>query len=418
MRWYLGNHGGGKMALQPGTVTLIGSGEMAPSMAKVHRAVRARVDGVIRPAFVDTPAGFETNVAAVAAKAVAYIERHVGAPCEVVSFRSAETATRADVDVAVGQLRRANYIFAGPGSPTYAVRNWVGTPVLDAIGERLRAGAHLVFASAASIAVGKEALPVYEIYKAGAPPHWIRGVDLLAPYGLQLAVVPHWDNAEGSGYDTRRCYIGEERFSELAHLLDPATTVLGIDEHTACTVDLAARECVVIGGGGVTVIQRGSERRLAAGERFSFDVVQGEAAAAKQPPVPQETAAPAARLLTHLTSAGARNGDGGKVSHSAASVFTLATAIEEAADQQVDSGLLAEARELLAQLLTDWGREARGAADPERADVGPFVDLLIEVRRKLRESGEWELADLIRDRLMMLGIVLQDGRAETAWKRA
>jgi cysteinyl-tRNA synthetase len=37
-----------------------------------------------------------------------------------------------------------------------------------------------------------------------------------------------------------------------------------------------------------------------------------------------------------------------------------------------------------------------------------FVDLLLDVRRKLRDLKQWTLADEIRDRLAELGVVVED----------
>ena len=45
----------------PGTITLIGSGKMLPSIGKVHRAVMSRISGSVRAAFLDAPAGFELS---------------------------------------------------------------------------------------------------------------------------------------------------------------------------------------------------------------------------------------------------------------------------------------------------------------------------------------------------------------------
>jgi cysteinyl-tRNA synthetase len=49
--------------------------------------------------------------------------------------------------------------------------------------------------------------------------------------------------------------------------------------------------------------------------------------------------------------------------------------------------------------------------------IDPFVDLLLDVRRQLRESRQWALSDEIRDRLAALGVVVEDkpGGAST-WR--
>ncbi len=280
-------------AAQPGTLTLIGSGEMTPSMTRVHRAVMARITGPVRPAFLDTPAGFQLNADQLAAKAVAYFRRHFDLPLSVASFKAADTATPAETEKAVKTLRQANYLFAGPGSPTYTVRHWRDTPILDALRQRLAAGAHLAFASAAAIAVGRYALPVYEIYKVGEPPRWVDGLDLLGPYGLALVIVPHWNNAEGGTHDTHYCFMGEPRWRQLEAALPSEAVVLGIDEHTACTLDLAQGQARVMGVGGVTVRRGGRERRFPAGSALSLaQLTGGDWSPGEPPPADQAETSP------------------------------------------------------------------------------------------------------------------------------
>jgi len=261
-------------SFSPGTITLIGSGEMSASMSKVHSAVMSRIAGPVRAVFLDTPAGFELNADQISAKAVQYFEKRFDVNLAVASFKAA-AVTPAEIEDALGKLQRANYIFAGPGSPTYAIRNWSNTPILEAMAQRLASGAHLVFASAAAIAMGCHALPVYEIYKVGEEPHWVEGLNLLGPYGLELAIVTHWNNAEGGTYDTRYCFMGEPRLRILEESLPDSASILGIDEHTACIVDLSKRECLVIGVGQVNIRRRGREVTHAAGTVFELDQLKG-----------------------------------------------------------------------------------------------------------------------------------------------
>ena len=94
-------------------------------------------------------------------------------------------------------------------------------------------------------------MPVYEIYKVGAAPHWLNGLDILAMTGLRGAIIPHYDNAEGGNYDTRYCYLGEQRLIELEDQLPEGTGILGIDEHTAAIIDLEGQTLSVLGKGHV-----------------------------------------------------------------------------------------------------------------------------------------------------------------------
>ena len=58
------------------------------------------------------------------------------------------------------------------------------------------------------------------------------------------------------------------------------------------------------------------------------------------------------------------------------------------------------------------GAQAAGAGiEPE------LIRTLIEIRQDLRREKQWQLADGVRRRLSDLGIVLEDKRGETTWKR-
>jgi cysteinyl-tRNA synthetase len=98
-------------------------------------------------------------------------------------------------------------------------------------------------------------------------------------------------------------------------------------------------------------------------------------------------------------------------------LFELVRAINQArADGATDAELAAAQgvlRELggvlgLRLLAADAGGKAQAAA--------PFIDLLIEVRRELRQQKLWALSDLVRDRLAELGVVLEDSKEGTGWR--
>ncbi|MBA3361129.1 MAG: hypothetical protein H0T94_06660 [Acidimicrobiia bacterium] len=99
----------------------------------------------------------------------------------------------------------------------------------------------MVMASAAAVTLGARSIPVYEIYKVGDDPVWFDGLDVLASYGLSVAVVPHWNNREGGFHDTSHCFIGVKRFRQLVADLPAEISVLGIDEHTSLSIHAATR---------------------------------------------------------------------------------------------------------------------------------------------------------------------------------
>ena len=232
---------------QTGLVVIMGSGETAPSMVTVHQRALARVPG--QPAVVlDTPYGFQGNADDLTARTLAHFHDRVGRDLEVASFRS-KAAADADplaFEQALDLLRHAGWAYAGPGSPSYVLRTWAGTPVPDLLAKVVERGGVLCFSSAAALTLGLATVPVYEVYKVGEEPRWLDGLGLLERLaGLRCALVPHWDNAEGGTHDTRFCYLGEGRLLRLEAELPEGVGVLGVDEHTALLLDLGAGTATV-----------------------------------------------------------------------------------------------------------------------------------------------------------------------------
>jgi hypothetical protein len=335
-------------------------------MGKAYRAVLATIPEPVSAVFLDTPAGFELNVDHITAKAVAYFRQRLQIDLRPVSFKSASSMEPHEMKSIADQLRSANFIFAGPGSPTYAVRNLQDTIVWDTIVRRLSKGTHIVLASAAAIGVGRYSLPVYEIYKVGDAPHWIEGLDLLGRYGLDLVIVPHWNNNEGGTHDTRYCFMGQPRFEVLEQLLSDSTTILGIDEYTACILNPTTGNGRVIGAGQVTVRRYGSEQMFPSG-----------------------------------------------------AVFNLKTLVDEDWDETVCASVESEAASLVEQNdvegRMELSEDSDGYGDP-MVIAQPFIDLLVNLRAQLRTEQQWALADEIRHRLQSMGIILQDGPDQTTWR--
>ena len=168
-------------ARRKGIIALMGSGELAPTMVEVHKELisgLARL-GNARAVFVDTPAGFQPNADDISRRAVEFFRVHVQQPMAIASLKSGGAAAPLKTEEAYASLREAGFVLIGPGSPTYAVRQWRGTPFPEILFRRIETGACLVAASAAALTVGRFTLPVYEIYKVGEPLHWEEGMDIL-----------------------------------------------------------------------------------------------------------------------------------------------------------------------------------------------------------------------------------------------
>ena len=272
-------------------LAIIGSGETSPTMVTVHRDLVARL-GLSSPqaTVLATPYAFQENAADVSARTGRYFAESVGLGVRV----AAGTSPQADPAIAppligwdgedetrqAAGIRAADWVFAGPGSPSYALAHWQAGPVAAGLRDRVLAGDGLtVLASAAAATAGRFTVPVYEIYKAGGALRWLAGLDLLGALGLNVALIPHYDNAEGGRYDTRHCYLGERRLAVMERDLPADAAVLGVDEHTAVLVDLRTDAIEIRGRGGVTVRRPGDSVVLPSGTRLSVaelrDLVRG-----------------------------------------------------------------------------------------------------------------------------------------------
>ena len=225
-----------------------------------------------RIVILETPAGFELNSDQVAGRVAEFMENRLQnykPQIDVIPARKRGTDFSPDDPEILGPLLKADMIFMGPGSPTYAVRQLKDSLAWNILRARHRLGATLVFASAATISIGAWALPVYEIFKVGEDVYSVPGLDLFADLGLTLSIIPHWNNAEGGiDLDTSRCFVGLERFNQWCATLPPENTTVGLDEHTGLIMDFQTGECQVLGVSSVSLVRECDPEIYAAGASF------------------------------------------------------------------------------------------------------------------------------------------------------
>ena len=232
-----------------GPIALLGSGETSLAGGRVFETLAERLPQPLHIAILETPAGFELNSAQVAGRVAGFLKNRLqnfSTQIDIIPVRKRGTPFSPDNAEILQPLAQADLIFMGPGSPTYAVRQLKGSLAWDLVRARQRMGAALVFASAAVIAAGACALPVYEIYKVGEDVAVVPGLDLFADFGLPLSIIPHWNNTDGGeDVDTSRCFVGIERFNQWCAMLPSEHTTVGLDEHTGIIIDFAAWKCSV-----------------------------------------------------------------------------------------------------------------------------------------------------------------------------
>lgn len=95
-----------------------------------------------------------------------------------------------------------------------------------------------------------------------------------------------------------------------------------------------------------------------------------------------------------------------------AALFDLSREINKSSEEGIS---ISEAQSTLKKLSDVLGLKLE--EDHAEFDGGPFVDLLVDVRSELRVAKQWQLSDMIRDRLVQLGISLEDTSQGTKWRQ-
>lgn len=357
-----------------GTIVILGSGETAPGMVKVHRRVLDQLDS-IRAVNLDTPYGFQENVPQLTEKIVSYFDVSLQVRMEVLSFRSFANSSELDREGARQKIADATYVFAGPGSPSYAMKQWGPAGVTAPLAEVLARGGVVCFASAAALTLGAFTAPVYEIYKVGDAPFWMDGLDLLSAAGVRCAVIPHYDNAEGQNHDTRFCYLGDTRLRALEAQLPEGVGVLGIDEHTAVVIHLASDTLEVTGKGRAYWRVGGTEIILAQGEVHQLSGLRNS--------TPKVAAIPT-------------------------STTTVATGPAELAEIVLRGG--DESLPALARLIDLATRGGDGFIL-----AAPLVEGVLAARAAARAASQYPLADQLRDVLIHAGVEVNDTPTGATW---
>jgi hypothetical protein len=410
----------------PRILAIMGSGETAPTMARVHRELFRRLpQGPSAAVLLDTPYGFQENADEITARALEYFRVNIGQHMELAPFRTSGGGDSLERARSIARARAASYLFSGPGSPSYALRHWRGTEIPEIVCDKLERGGIVVFASAAALTLGAWTVPVYEVYKVGADPHWLDGLDILGRLGIRVAVVPHFDNAEGGTHDTRFAYLGERRLEMLEQELPDDAFILGVDSHTALVMDFVTRTAEVQGLGGVTVRARGRSKVFESGATVNIDAFSGAAAlgntvAVMQPVDPAAGTPPAATPILDEVHAHERQFERAareeRPDDAVRAILELDDALVSWSRDTIGTDELDRARSALRALIVRLGEGAGQPAGKSDIRLMGLVELLVELRTRAREAHDYRLADRIRDALLAAGVEVQDTPDSTTWE--
>ncbi|MFT4774405.1 MAG: cyanophycinase-like exopeptidase [Ilumatobacter sp.] len=436
------------MTALPRLLVIMGSGETAPTMTTPHRRVfeqlAAATGGPVDAVLLDTPFGFQENVEILAAKTAEYFTDAAHRTVKIAGLARTDHGDVVAIETAIAKIRAADWIFAGPGSPTFALRQWADTPIPEAIADKLRNGGAVVFSSAAALTLGRKTIPVYEVYKSGADPYWVDGLDVLSEVGLPVVVIPHYDNKEGGNHDTSKCYLGERRLAMLEPELDDDVFILGVDEHTGVIIDLDANTAEVVGKGGVTLRKDGVSTRIETGTTVPFSTLQAgpvtpltsgsdldvteptNAEAAVTPrsdhgvsgatvgddaAVIPSLAGDAARLESEFDAAlAARDADG-----AVKAILELDSAILQWSRDTLQGDEMKRARTSLRSMVVRLGSAATAGVRDVREVLGPVVEAALAARVTARTDKAYAVSDAIRDNLIAAGIEVRDTASGAEW---
>ncbi len=351
-----------------GSLAILGSGETSPNLVSVHRELLKGLDDSSSIFMIDSPFGFQENANQLVEKIIDFYKVSLNVEMKLASYRKIEELNTKSFFKSIQLLESASFIFAGPGSPSYASKLWHGNEFEQTLKNHLIKGGKSLFASAAASTLGEHTLPVYEIYKVGKDPYWEKGLNLLNVYGLSCTVVPHFNNAEGGNHDTSFSYVGENRMKTL---LDKSySNILGIDEHTALIISGKNETFKVVGLGNVTILNKEGTHVFEKDSEESLDILQ--------------------KLLVSE-----KNGSVKKIDN----VETEANSI--------DKSTLKEIANLEIQIESN-------KKNTERFEI--LVEKLILLRSKLRNEKNYKLSDEVRDILESSGLQIEDSEQGIQWR--
>ena len=249
--------------------------------------------------------------------------------------------------------------------------------------QRFEEGADVFFASAASISLGRYALPVYEIYKAGRTPSGRTAWTCWARLASTSPSCRTSTTTPAARTTTRASATWAPSASTRCRSSCRPTSPSSVSTPTPPSASTPARsEATVSGQGGITLIGDGAEQRFKAGDRAAVrclprlaprDVVHA-----------RTTPATPCRLRF--------SDDDGRRRRRRPHEPDDAHRRPDVADGQRE-GRPAGAAQALRERV----------APAPAANEGPLVDLVLELREALRDAKRFDLADKARDTLEELG---------------
>ena len=232
--------------------------------------------------------------------------------------------------------------------------------------------------------------------------------------------------AEGGTHDTRFCFMGEPRFRQLEKLLPRDVSILGLDEHTACILDLDKGEADIRGIGRVTLRRNGAEQRFGSGTRFPLEVLRGGDLTSK--PTANARAGDESGPLSeipedsfwdriHFLETSFQNGlQRSDPKESTNALLELDRSIWQATQDLENEEFISQARDVMRELIVRLGTQLSSSPVDKEAFFATLVEALLRLRKRFRRHKQWEEADAIRDCLQEADIIVEDSKDGSLWR--
>jgi len=221
--------------------------------------------------------------------------------------------------------------------------------------------------------------------------------------------------------------MGEARFQILESQLPANVSVLGLDEHTACIIDLAKAEGAVRGIGRVVYRKAGRELVFRKGDRFPLSVLTGREEIGqewqpteREPAAVDQTASEPEEAFweaIHRIEADFNRALGQEDPDRATdALLNLDQAIWKALQDLESDEVISQAREIFREFVVLFGTTLIPSLDRHKERFESLMSGLLPLREEFRSQKQWSEADKIRDALKDAGISVEDTENGPEWK--
>ena len=133
-----------------GSLAILGSGETSPNLVSVHRELLNGLDDSSDIFMIDSPFGFQDFAKHFVEKIIYFYNVILIVDQYLATYRKIEELHSKSFFKSIQLLENASFIFAGPGSPSYASKLWYGNEFQLTLKNHLINGNNRLFASAAA----------------------------------------------------------------------------------------------------------------------------------------------------------------------------------------------------------------------------------------------------------------------------